>query len=226
MNFYTPAFRRYLSEFIGTFALVFCGTGAIIINDVSGGTIGHGGIAITFGLVVSSMIYALGDVSGAHLNPAVTFAFWIGGRFNRIDIIPYVFSQIAGAMVASAILKWLFPSHPHLGASVSVMEPEKTMVMEFVVSFLLMFVIASVSTGPKEKGIVAGLAIGSVVLLAALFAGPATGASMNPARSLAPAVVSGHFENLWIYITTPVLGAISGIAVHLYIFSKDPQPIT
>lgn len=195
------------AEFLGTFALVFAGTGAIIINDLSGGAVTHVGIALTFGMVVMAMIYAIGEVSGAHLNPAVTFGFFLARRFPARRILPYIASQCAGAALASLTLYFLFPSHPTLGATLPAGSDLQSFVMEFVLTFFLMFVILSVATGAKEKGMIAGVAVGAVVALEALFAGPISGASMNPARSLAPALVSGNFISLWVYCLAPVLGA-------------------
>jgi len=203
--------RKYLAEIIGTFALVFCGTGAIIINQESGGAITHVGIAITFGLIVASMIYAIGDISGAHLNPAVTIAFWVAKVFPGKEILPYIISQAIGAFLASLTLKYLFPVNVLLGTTLPSGLPMQSFILELILTFLLMFVILHVAKGSKEQGMFAGLAIGFVVLLEAMFAGPICGASMNPIRSLAPAVVSGHLEHLWIYLSAPVLGAILAV---------------
>ena len=200
-------FKPLLAEFIGTFALVFAGTGAIIINDVSGGTITHVGIALTFGLVVLAMVYAVGDISGAHLNPAVTSGFWLSGRFPLSHAVFFVLAQCLGAFAASGTLRFLFQGHPTLGATLPSGAPIQSFILELILTFLLMFVILNVSTGAKEKGITAGIAVGAVIGLEAMFAGPICGASMNPARSLAPAVVSGHLENLWVYLTAPFAGA-------------------
>ena len=199
--------KKLLSEFLGTFALVFAGTGAIVINSVSNHAIGHGGIALTFGLVVLAMIYTFGDVSGAHLNPAVTFAFALARRFPWSDVVPYMAGQLSGALTASAFLWLLFPSDPTLGATHPAGSPSQTFMIETVLTFLLMLVILSVSTGGKEKGITAGIAVGSVIALEAMFAGPITGASMNPARSLAPAVISGNLQHVWIYLVATTMGA-------------------
>jgi aquaporin NIP len=199
--------RKYLAEAIGTFALVFCGTGAIIINQEQGGVITHVGIAITFGLIVMAMIYTLGDISGAHLNPAVTIAFAASKKFPIKEIIPYIISQAMGAFVASLILRFLFPLNEMLGTTLPMGLPIQSFVLELILTFILMFVIIHVATGSKEQGMFAGITIGSVVLLEAMFAGPICGASMNPIRSLAPAIVSGHLEYLWIYLTAPILGA-------------------
>ena len=203
--------RKIISEFFGTFALVFAGTGAIIVNDVSGGTVSHVGIALTFGLVVLAMIYALGDVSGAHLNPAVTLGFWVAQRFQRNLVIPYIASQFAGAILASLILRLLFPMHLSLGATQPAGSSVQSFVLEGILTCFLMFVILSVSTGAKEKGIIAGIAVGSVIALEALFAGPICGASMNPARSLAPALVVVNLHHLWIYLSAPILGAFVAV---------------
>jgi aquaporin Z len=199
--------KKCVAEAIGTFALVFAGTGAIIINDTSGGAVSHVGIALSFGLVVLAMIYTVGDISGAHLNPAVTLGFWLSGRFPKSLIAPYVLSQLAGAFVASAVLRMLFADHTTLGTTLPAGTELQSFVLEFILTFILMFVILNVSTGAKEKGITAGIAVGSVIALEAMFAGKICGASMNPARSLAPAVVSGHVEHLWLYVVAPILGA-------------------
>ena len=206
-------FRVLLAEFIGTFALVFAGTGAIVINDLQGGVITHAGIALTFGLIVLAMIYTLGDISGAHLNPAVTIGFWIARRFPGRHIAPYVITQFAGAIAASALLRFLFPTHPTLGATLPAGSAMQSFILELVLTFLLMLVILHVSTGPKEKGITAGIVVGSVIALEAMFAGPICGASMNPARSVGPAIISGNFSALWVYLSSTVLGAALAPAV-------------
>ena len=211
MNPWRSSINKYAAELIGTFALVFAGTGAIVINGVSGGVIGHVGIAMTFGLVVMAMIYAVGDTSGAHLNPAVTVAFWLGGRFPARQIAPYVVSQLLGAFLASALLAALFRGHPTLGATLPRGGPVQSLVLEAVLTFFLMFVILCVATGAKEKGLMAGIAIGGTVGLDALFGGPISGASMNPARSIAPAVVSGRLEHLWVYLAGPIAGAAAAV---------------
>ena len=203
--------KKYLAEIIGTFALVFCGTGAIVIDQQSGGSVSHVGVAITFGLIVASMIYAIGDVSGAHLNPAVTIAFWVGKIFDTKEVLPYIVSQGIGAFMASLTLKFLFPSNGNLGSTLPAGLTMQSFVLEFILTFLLMFVIVHVAKGSKEQGMFAGIAIGGVVLLEAMFAGPISGASMNPIRSLSPAIVSGHLEHLWVYMSAPILGAITAV---------------
>lgn len=203
--------RKHLAEIIGTFALVFCGTGAIIINQEAGGVITHAGIAITFGLIVSAMIYTVGDISGAHLNPAVTIAFWVAKEFPVKEIMPYIMSQGVGAFLASITLKFLFPANATLGSTLPSGLAMQSFVLELILTFILMFVILHVAKGSKEQGMFAGIAIGSVVLLEAMFAGPICGASMNPIRSIAPAIISGHLEHVWVYILAPILGAILAV---------------
>jgi aquaporin NIP len=213
--------KKYLAEAIGTFALVFCGTGAIIINQESSGEVTHVGIATTFGFIVMSMIYALGDISGAHLNPAVSIAFVIAKRFPLKQLFPYISSQLIGALLASGVLKILFPGNEYLGATIPAGSDMQSFVLEWLLTFFLMLVIINVATGSKEQGMFAGLAIGSVVLLEAMFAGPVSGASMNPARSLAPAIFSNHMKDVWIYLTAPVAGAVSAIPIWKYLTSNS-----
>jgi aquaporin Z len=212
--------RNYISEIIGTFAIVFCGTGAIIINQETGGTISHVGVAFTFGLIVMSMIYALGNISGAHFNPAVTIAFTVANKFDTKDVFPYIISQISGAILASFTLHLLFPFNEFLGSTLPAGSELQSFVLEFILTFLLMLVILNVAHGSKEQGMFAGLAIGSVITLEAMFAGPICGASMNPARSLAPALVSTHLEHLWLYLFSPTLGAIASVVIWKYINKK------
>tara|TARA_R100000935_G_C2822054_1_gene160281 strand:- start:30 stop:677 length:648 start_codon:yes stop_codon:yes gene_type:complete len=210
-----------IAELIGTFALVFCGTGAIVINEFTGGTVTHPGIAITFGLIVMGMIYAFGDISGAHINPAVTIAFAYAKKFPWKEVPLYVLAQVVGAILASLLLLYLFPDNELLGTTLPQIAVLKVFIFEVILTFFLMVVIINVSTGSKEIGVIAGIAIGSVVLLEALFAGPITGASMNPARSLAPALVSGNLQHLWLYLTAPVVGSI--LAVISCKLVKDDQ---
>ena len=202
--------KKYVAELIGTFALVFCGTGAIIINQETAGVVTHPGVAFTFGFIVMVMIYALGPISGAHLNPAVTIGFSVARKFPLREVPPYLLSQAAGAFIASFVLQFLFPTNEFLGTTLPVGTEAQSLVLEMILTFFLMLVIIQVSTGSKEQGMFAGLAIGGTVLLEAMFAGPICGASMNPVRSLAPAIVSGHIEHLWIYLTAPLAGAVGG----------------
>lgn len=203
--------KRYVAEAFGTFSLVFAGTGAVIVNDLSGGSVTHVGIAVTFGLVVMSMVYAVGRVSGAHINPAVTIGLWAARRFNGRDVTPYVVSQLVGAGVASGLLRLMFPEHPNLGATLPSGPLWQSFVLEIVLTSALMFVILGVSGTGARSGLGAGLAIGGVVALGALWGGPISGASMNPARSIAPAVVSGELTALWIYLLAPCAGGLLAI---------------
>lgn len=202
--------QRLTAEFVGTFALVFAGTGAAIVNEVTG-LVTHVGVALTFGLVVLALIYALGDVSGAHLNPAVTIGFVLARRFPVRDDGPYLVVQFVGAVAASLALRATFPDSEKLGASLPRGSDAQSFVLEFLLTAFLMFVILNSTTGAQEKGLVVGIIVGSVIALEALFAGPISGASMNPARSLGPAVVSGRLESLWVYLLAPVLGAAAAV---------------
>lgn len=199
--------KKYIAELIGTFALVFCGTGAIVINDITGGTVSHVGIAITFGLIVTVMIYSFGNISGAHINPAVSIAFSFTDRFEKKKLLGYIVFQLLGAFLASAILKMLFWEHENLGATLPFGSWQQSFVLEIILTYLLMMVILFVSQN-KSVSQFTGVAVGATVMLEALFAGPITGASMNPARSISPAMVSGNIADLWIYIVAPIIGAI------------------
>ena len=203
--------KNYISEFIGTFAMIFCGTGAMTINEITGGDVTHVGIGITWGLIVMAMIYAFGEISGAHFNPAVSIAFAYAKKFSWKEVPKYIFFQVTGAFAASLLLMWLFPKSELLGATIPTVDVWRAFVLELILTFFLMVVIINVSTGSKEAGMMAGIAIGSVVLLEALFAGPITNASMNPARSLAPNIVSGNIKGLWLYILAPIIGALLAV---------------
>jgi aquaporin Z len=220
------AFRRRLAaESIGTFVLVFAGTGAIVTNALTG-AVTHPGVALTFGLVVLALVYALGDVSGAHLNPAVTVGFVAAGRFPVREALPYAAAQLGGAVAASLLLRALFPDSATLGETVPRGPAGQSFVLEVVLTWFLMLVVLCVSTGAKEKGITAGVAVGAVIALEAMFAGPICGASMNPARSLAPAVVSSRLEHLWVYLTAPVLGAVLAVPTFAMIRpTESPDPV-
>jgi aquaporin NIP len=213
-------YKRLAAEVIGTFSLVFAGTGAIVVNDVTGGTIGHAGIALTFGLVVLAMIYTVGEVSGAHLNPAVTMAFCAAKRMPWIEAPGYIGSQLVGGVLASLFLKLLFPEHGNLGATLPAYSAMQSFWLEVALTAILMFVILNVSTGSKEKGITAGIAVGSVIAFEAMFAGPISGASMNPVRSIAPAIVSGQLQHLWVYFVAPIAGALIAVPACLCVQSK------
>jgi aquaporin Z len=212
--------RLYFTEGLGTFFLVFAATGAMVVNSLYDGVITHAGVAAVWGLTVMSIIYAVGDVSGAHINPAVTLGFWIARRFPGERVIPYIISQCAGAVAASLALSLLFGRDTSLGATLPEGPEMQSFALEILLTFFLMFVILSVAAGSKEKGIMAGIAIGAVVGLEAMFAGPVSGASMNPARSLAPALVSFHLAHLWIYLTAPLIGAALAVPAFGAVYGK------
>ncbi|MCZ2443457.1 MAG: aquaporin [Flavobacteriales bacterium] len=203
--------NRFLAEYIGTFALVFCGTGAIITNQISGNAVTHVGIGLTFGLIVLVMIYALGHISGAHFNPAVSIGLWASGQFSARSLLPYIASQILGALTASVVLKAIFPYVKSLGETMPSGSAYQAAMLELLLTFFLMLVILQVSASSKRIRAFAGLAIGSTVMLEAIFAGPITGASMNPARSLGPAVVNNNLSHLWVYFAGPISGALLAV---------------
>ncbi|MBN2584931.1 MAG: MIP family channel protein [Planctomycetes bacterium] len=212
--------RTYVAEAMGTFALVFAGCGAVVVNDATG-ALGHVGVSLVFGLVVMAMIYSVGNVSGAHLNPAVTLGFWAARRL-RIGLVPrYVLAQCLGAVAGAALLRVLFPDSATLGTTVPAGVPWQSFLLEVVLTFLLMVVILNVSTGAMEKGIMAGVAVGGTIALEALFGGPVSGASMNPARSLGPALMAWRLDHLWIYLAAPVLGALAASRTCSYIQGPD-----
>ncbi|MFO0897492.1 MAG: aquaporin [Pirellulales bacterium] len=205
--------KVWIAEFLATFILVFSGTAAIVVNDVSKGAVTHVGVSLVFGLVVMAMIYAVGDTSGAHINPAVTIAFWVGRRLPGRSVPPYLVSQVAGAFAGSGLVMLMF-KHPTLGGTHPTGPAWQSFVLEVALTGILMFVVLGVSSGAKEKGILAGVAVGGVIAFEALLGGPISGASMNPARSLAPAVLSGKVSDVWIYLAAPILGAVLGVFCH------------
>ncbi|QHI39286.1 Aquaporin Z 2 [Kordia antarctica] len=204
--------RRYLAEFIGTFALVFCGTGAIIVNQQTDGILGLVGISLAFGIIVMAVIYIFGNISGAHINPSVTIALTIEKVITKKDASFYIIAQIIGAIIASVLLKFIFPESSTLGATLPSGELLQSFIIEMVLTFFLMLTILGI-TSKKEFSAIAGLIIGLVVTGIILFAGPISGGSFNPARSFAPAIISGNMTALWIYITAPTLGAILAILI-------------
>jgi MIP family channel proteins len=210
----TPALRRQaLAEFIGTFGLVFAGAGAVVINAETGGAVTHVGIALTFGLIVMAMIYATGHVSGAHLNPAVTLAFAAARKFPLRSVPVYVIAQLAGALGASLALLAMFGNVAALGATLPRGGAAQSVFLQLFLTLLLMFVIMAVATDVRAVGQAAALAIGGTVGPEALFAGPISGASMNPARSLAPALISGTWQTRWLYVVGPIAGSLAGAAL-------------
>lgn len=203
--------RRPFAEFFGTFCLVFAGTGAIIVNDVTGGTVTHVGVAMTFGLIVFAMIAAVGDVSGAHLNPAVTLGLYFSKRFPVRSVGPYIAAQLVGALSASLVLRGLFPTHLSLGGTVPSGTSGQSFGLELLLTLILMFVILATTAGPNVNKLFVALAVGGVVGLEAMFAGPICGASMNPARSVGPAIIVWQLNSLWIYLLAPTVGAIAAV---------------
>lgn len=213
--------QSYLAEFIGTFMLVFVGTGFIIVDSLSRGRVTHLGISMGFGLAVTFIIYAIGHISGAHINPAVTLAFAVARRFPPADVIPYCLAQVSGAVLASTVLLGLFGNLADLGSNRPSIEIVPSLIIELLIGFVLMFVIVSVATDARAVGEAAAVAIGATVAALVLFAGPASGASLNPARSIGPALVSGNLENLWIYLIGPTAGCVLG-ALTYQLLRKRP----
>jgi MIP family channel proteins len=206
--------RRLAAECIGTFALVFAGCGAIVIDAETGGSVGHIGVGLTFGLIIMVMIYAVGHISGAHLNPAVTLGFAVGRHFPWGMVPRYWAAQLLGGIAASLLLRSMFGDVAHLGTTLPYGSAWQSFVLEAVLTFVLMFVITSVATDVRAIGQAAAIAIGGTIGLEALFAGPISGASMNPARSLAPALVSWTWDAQWLYVAGPMLGAIAGVLTY------------
>lgn len=219
-----PPRAALLAELLGTAFLLFLGTGAVVVDELSGGAIGHGGVAAAFGLVVTVLIYTFGEVSGAHLNPAVTLAFAAAGRFAWRRVPGYVLAQTLGALTGSGLLRLLFPTARTLGATVPSGPAGQAFGLEVLLTLLLMLVVLRVSTGAKEKGITAGLVVGALVALEALVAGPICGASMNPARSLAPALLTGQPQHLWLYLTAPVVGALLAVPLARIMQLPETRP--
>lgn len=204
--------RRALTEGIGAFALVFAGCGAVVADAARGGALGTVGISLVFGLVIMAMIYAGGHLSGAHYNPAVTVAFVLGRHFPPRDALAYVGAQAAGAVAAALVLRAAWPAQPAaLGATVPSVGAGTALLYEALLTAILMFVITAVATDTRAVGTGAAIAIGAAVGLDALFGGPVTGASMNPARTLGPAVASGTWTDAWVYLAGPLAGAAAGV---------------
>jgi aquaporin NIP len=217
--------RRALAEGLAAFALVFAGCGAIVANQVYDGALGTVGVALVFGLVIMVMVYATGHLSGAHINPAVTLAFTLTRHFPPREAGAYIGAQLAGAVLAALALLAIWPDQPaQLGATVPSVGVGSALVYELILTAFLMFVIMAVATDTRAVGAAAAIAIGGTVGLDALFGGPVTGASMNPARSIGPALASGTFDDLWIYIVGPVAGAALGALAYQSIRGTEIQP--
>jgi len=212
--------RTLVAEAIGTFALVFAGAGAVVV-DARTHQLGHVGVAITFGLVIMAMIYAVGHISGAHFNPAVSFAFALTRHFPWPRLVAYWAAQLTGALLAAALLRGSLGSDAHTGATLPSGSQGQSFVWELVLTFFLMFVIMAVATDTRAVGEAAAIAIGATVGLDAMFGGPISGASMNPARSLGPALVSGDLHALWLYVVAPLAGAALGALAYQSIRSEQ-----
>ena len=219
--------RRAFAEFMGTFFVVFAGTTAAVVSSLAPQALPHVGVAWVFGLVVLASIHAFGDISGAHLNPAVSLGFALARRFPWSELPVYVFAQTTGALVASIFVRGLFGNVGRLGATVPHGTLLQSLGLEILLTFILFLVILRVSTGAREKGITAGIAIGAVIGLEALLGGPVSGASMNPARSYGPALVAMDLRalsSLWIYCIGPVLGAALAVPVSQILDPDNASP--
>jgi aquaporin NIP len=214
--------RALAAELIGTFALVFAGAGAIMV-DAKTGALGHVGVAITFGLVIMAMIYAVGHVSGAHFNPAVSLAFALSRHFPWPRVAAYWAAQVAGALLAAILLRGSLGNVAHVGATLPSGSQRQSFVWEVLLTFFLMFVIMAVATDTRAVGEAAALAVGGTVALDAMFGGPISGASMNPARSLGPALVSGNLHALWLYLVAPLLGAALGALAYQFVRGEETR---
>jgi len=205
--------RSLVAEAIGTFALVFAGCGAIMV-DAKTHALGHVGVAISFGLVIMVMIYAVGHVSGAHFNAAVTFAFACARHFPWQRVPLYWTAQLAGATAAALVLRGSLGDVAHVGATLPSGSDGQAVLWEAVLTFFLMFVVMAVATDTRAVGEAAAIAIGGTIGLDAMFGGPITGASMNPVRSLGPAIAAGDFTSIWVYLTAPILGAVAAAVTY------------
>jgi aquaporin NIP len=213
--------RALLAEAIGTFALVFAGAGAVVV-DARTHELGHVGVAITFGLVIMSMIYAVGHISGAHFNPAVSFAFALTRHFPWPRVVAYWAAQLTGALLAAALIRGSLGADAHTGATLPSGSQGQSFLWELVLTFFLMFVIMAAATDTRAVGEAAAIAIGGTVGLDAMFGGPISGASMNPARSIGPAFVSGDLHALWLYIVAPLAGATLGALAYQFVRGESP----
>lgn len=214
-------FTKSIAEAIGTFALVFAGCGGLMVSERFPGSVPPGAIPVVFGLAVAAMIYAVGHISGAHFNPAVTFAFAVARHFPKREVPAYWTAQCLGGLAAIVLLQTLLPEGLTFGATIPRIAAWKAVLWESVLTFFLMFVITAVATDTRAEGTMAGAAIGATVMLAAFVGGPVTGASLNPARSLAPAILEGRMNEFWIYAAGPLIGASFGALLYTWIRGED-----
>lgn len=217
----TSLLQKAVAEVISTFILVFTGCGAAMVNEISNGKVTAVGVSLAFGLVVTIMIYAVGHISGAHMNPAVTLAFAVAKHFPWTHVPLYIAAQCGGSLTAAFMLRWILHPAASEGATLPFGSDMQSFLLEIVITFVLMFVVAAVATDTRACGELAGIAVGSAVALNALMAGPISGASMNPARSLGPAVASGNYRSLWVYMAGPIVGAVAGMLVYNCIRLQD-----
>jgi MIP family channel proteins len=214
--------RRAAAEGLAAFALVFAGCGAIVTDASYDGALGTVGIGLVFGLIIMVMIYATGHLSGAHINPAVTIAFSLTRHFAWRDASAYIAAQLAGATAAALVLLAVWPDKPAaLGATVPSVAAGSALVYEVILTAILMFVIIAVATDTRAVGAAAAIAIGGTVGLDAIFGGPVTGASMNPARSFGPALAAGEWQDFWVYVIGPVVGAALGAVAYQLIRGRE-----
>ncbi len=213
--------KNYVAELIGTFVLVFVGTGSVVVNNVTDGDVSLVGIAMAWGLVVAAMVYSFGDISGAHINPAVTIALWLGRKFEGRHVVPYIASQCVGAILASALMRVMFPGQDGWGSTMPDGVWWQSFIMEIMLTLILLMVVLNVGAGDKDNGIVAGLVIGGVISFEVLCGGPISGASMNPARSIGPALIGGQMDYLWIYLTAPVIGGAIAVPITAFLRPAD-----
>jgi MIP family channel proteins len=217
---YTNIRKKIIAEFIGTYFLIFAGTGAIMVNSLTN-SLTHVGVALTFGLVVLALIYSFGHISGAHFNPAVTIAFLVLGEITKKEAMTYILTQLIAALASSTTLLIMFGNISNLGSTIPSGSWLQSFILEYVLTFILMMVILTSAVHGKAVKSFAGLAIGATVALEAMFGGPISGASMNPARSFGPAIVSGEFSTLWIYLVATILGSLSAALIYTLLHEEE-----
>lgn len=215
---HVPLLQKLVAEVVGTFYLIFAGCGSVVVNLNNDKVVTLPGISIVWGLAVMVLVYSIGHISGAHFNPAVTIAHTTTGRFPLKQVPAYIIAQVVGSTLASGALKLIFNGKENqFAGTLPAGSDLQAFVVEFIITFFLMFIISGVATDNRAIGELAGLAVGSTVILNVLFAGPITGASMNPARSLGPAIVHHEYRGIWIYVVSPILGALAGTWTYTFL---------